>query len=105
MKNLEVSELLNEIADYLELKEERFKVRAYRKAALTINSLPEEIEEIWKKGKLEEIPSVGEGIAKKISDFLENGSSSYLEKLKKQTPVDMESLGQVEGLGAKTIAK
>jgi len=105
MKNLEVSELLNEIADYLELKEERFKVRAYRKAALTINSLSEDIEGIWEKGSLEEIPSVGEGIAKKISDFLENGSSSYLEKLKKQTPVDMESLGQIEGLGPKTVAK
>lgn len=105
MKNLEVSELLNEIADYLELEEERFKVMAYRKAALTINSLSEDVEEIWKKGKLKEIPGVGEGIAKKISDFLQYGRSVYLEKLKKQTPVDMESLGQVEGLGAKTIAK
>ena len=105
MKNQEVSELLNEIADYLELKEETFKVRAYRKAALVIQSLSDDIEEIWRKGKLEEIPSVGEGIAKKISDFLENGHSSYLEKLKKQTPVDMESLGQIGGLGPKTIAK
>ena len=105
MKNLEVSELLNEIADYLELKEERFKVRAYRKAALVIHSLSEDIAEVWKKGKLEEIPSVGEGIAKKISDFLQDGKSAYLEKLKTQTPVDMESLGQIEGLGAKTIAK
>jgi len=105
MKNLEVSELLNEIADYLELKEERFKVRAYRKAALTINSLSEDIAGIWEKDKLEEIPSVGEGIAKKISDFLQNGKSAYLEKLKTQTPVDMESLGQVEGLGPKTVAK
>ena len=105
MKNLEIAELLNEIADYLELKEEKFKIRAYRKAALVIQSLSGDIEEIWEKGKLEGIPSVGEGIAKKISDFLQDGKSAYLEKLKKQTPVDMESLGQIEGLGSKTVAK
>lgn len=105
MKNREVSGLLNEIADYLELKEVPFKPRAYRKSALVIQSLSENIVEIWEKGRLEDIPSVGEGIAKKISDFLKNGKSSYLEKLKKQTPVDMEELGQIEGLGPKTISR
>ncbi len=105
MKNNEVSELLNEIADILELKEVPFKPAAYRKAALVIESLSKDIEDVWKKGRLEEISGVGEGIAKKISDFLENGKSSYLEKLKKQTPVDIEDLGKVEGLGPKTIAK
>jgi DNA polymerase (family 10) len=105
MKNNEVAELLEEIADLLELKEVPFKPAAYRKAAMIIESLSEDIEEIWKKGKLEEIPSVGKGISKKISDFLEDGKSSYLEKLKKQTPVDIEELGKIEGLGPKTIAK
>ena len=39
MKNIEVAELLNEIADYLEFANEPFKVRAYRKAALVIEGL------------------------------------------------------------------
>ena len=70
MKNIEVAELLNEIADYLEFEEEPFKVRAYRKAALTIESLSEDIEQVWKDKKLIELPGIGEGIAKKIDDFV-----------------------------------
>jgi len=105
MKNHEVAELLNEIADLLEIQDIQFKPRAYRKAAFVIDGLSEDIEEIWKKNKLDDIPAVGEGIAKKISDFLEHNTSSYLEKLKKQVPVDIEELGKVEGLGPKTIMK
>ena len=106
MKNHEVAELLNDIADVLEIKGELvFKIRAYRKAALVIDSLSEDIDEINKEGKLDDIPSVGEGIAKKIKEFLETGHSKSFEKLKKQTPVDIEELGQVEGLGPKTILK
>ena len=39
MKNIEVAELLNEIANYLEFADDTFRVRAYRKAALVINGL------------------------------------------------------------------
>ena len=75
MKNLEVAKLLNEIADYLEFADDTFRVRAYRKAALVIEGLSEDIEQIWKNRKLEDLPGVGEGIAKKIDDFLKTGHS------------------------------
>src|SRR3989338_8350456 len=107
MKNREVAELLNKIADYLELEEDTFRVRAYRKAALVIEGLSEDIEEIAKKGieALEELPGIGEGIAKKIIDFLENGKSKHLQELKKKTPIDMEGLRELGGVGPKTILK
>ncbi|MBI4143303.1 PHP domain-containing protein [Candidatus Woesearchaeota archaeon] len=105
MKNLEVAELLNEIADYLEFGNEPFKVRAYRKAALVIEGLSEDIENVWKENQLEELPGIGEGIAKKIDDFLENSKSKYLEGLKKSTPINIEQLGSISGLGPKTIMK
>ena len=105
MKNIEVAELLNEIADYLEFANEPFKVRAYRKAALVVEGLSEDVEQVWKENKLMELPGIGEGIAKKIDDFLRNGKSKYLEELKKKTPVDMEQLGKIEGIGPKTILK
>jgi len=105
MKNIEVAELLNEIADYLEFANEPFKVRAYRKAALVIEGLSEDIEQVWKENKLMDLPGVGEGIAKKIDDFLKNGKSGYLEGLKKATPVDMGQLGTIEGIGPKIILK
>jgi len=105
MKNIEVAELLSEIADYLEFANEPFKVRAYRKAALVIEGLSESIEQVWKDNKLEELPGVGEGIAKKIDEFLRTGKLKHLEDLKKKTPVDMEGLGKIEGIGPKTILK
>src|SRR3989338_6846905 len=105
MKNLEVAELLNGIADYLEFQEEPFKVRAYRKAALVIEGLSEDIKQIWKENRLTELPGIGEGIAKKISEFLETSKLKYLQELKKATPVDMEHLGLIEGIGPKTIFK
>jgi len=51
MKNHEVAELLRNIAQLLEIKNELiFKIRAYEKAALNINNLEEDIEDVWKKG-------------------------------------------------------
>ena len=105
MKNLEVAELLNEIADYLEFANEPFKVRAYRKAALVIEGLSEDIEQVWKENRLTDLPGIGEGISKKIDEFLKTGKLKYLAELKKKTPVDMESLGKIEGIGPKTIMK
>ena len=105
MKNLEVAELLNEIADYLEFEEDSFRVRAYRKAALVIEGMSEDIDQVWKENKLTELPGIGEGIAKKIDEFLKTGRLKYLDELKKKTPVDMEALGRIEGIGPKTILK
>jgi len=106
MKNHEVAELLRNIAQLLEIKGELvFKIRAYEKAALVIDNLDEGIEEVWKQGRLDDIPGVGEALTKKISEFLETGKLEYYEKLKKEVPVNMEELGRVPGLGPKTIMK
>ncbi len=107
MKNTEVSEILYRVADFLELQDEiRFKFLAYRKAARTIESLSSDIADIYKKGgikALEEIPSVGKGIAESIEEILKTGKLKYLEDLKKKTPIDVENLVNIEGLGPKRI--
>lgn len=106
MKNHEVAELLRNIAQLLEIKGELvFKIRAYEKAALVIDNLDDDIEEVWKQGKLDDIPGVGEALTKKIGEFLETGKLEYYEKLKEEVPVNMEELGRVPGLGPKTIMK
>jgi len=105
MKNLEVAEILNELADYLEFADDTFRVRAYRKAALVVEGLSEDIGQVWKENRLMDLPGIGEGIAKKIDEFLKTGKLKYLEELKRKTPVDMEQLGAIEGIGPKTILK
>ncbi|MBD3155393.1 MAG: DNA polymerase/3'-5' exonuclease PolX [Candidatus Aenigmarchaeota archaeon] len=103
MDNLKVAEILEEIADMLDIKGEKYKPRAYRRAALSVRSLSEDIKKIKERGELKEIPGVGKAIEGKIEEILESGSSKYLDDLKQEIPVDVDSLLSVEGVGPKTI--
>lgn len=107
MKNTEVAEFLYKIADLLELQGEiRFKFLAYRRAAQTIESLSRDIEDIYKKESLDglrEIPGVGKDIALRIEEILKTGKLKYLDELKRNTPIDVDSLMNLEGLGPKRI--
>ncbi len=102
MKNQLVAQILNEVADMLDMEGVEFKPRAYRRAARTIESLAEPIEQIYAEGKLEDLPGVGEAIAKKIEEIIETGSLKYRNELKAKTPVDLEGILAVEGIGPKT---
>ncbi len=107
MKNQELAKILEEIAVYLEMEDEViFKIRAYENAAQSISSMPEDIEEVYKKGGisvLQELPNIGKGLAEKIEEFLTTGKIKYHEELKRKIPVDVSSLKKIEGLGPKKI--
>ncbi|MEW6062944.1 MAG: DNA polymerase/3'-5' exonuclease PolX [Nanoarchaeota archaeon] len=106
MKNQEIAALFYEIADILEIKNIQWKPRAYRKAAQTIESLAEPIENIYKKGgikSLKEIPGVGQGIAEKIEEYLKTGHIKEMEILKKSLPTGLDELMQISSLGPKKI--
>ena len=102
MKNLEVAQTLNEIADLLEIKGVQFKPIAYRRAAETVNSLSKPIENL-NENELIELPGIGKSIAKKILQIDKTGLLPYFEDLKKDCPIDYESLLAVEGIGPKTV--
>jgi DNA polymerase (family 10) len=102
MKNRQVARILYEIADLLDLEGVAFKPRAYRRAAQAVESLVEPIEEIAAAGRLEELPGVGEAIAKKIAEIAETGHLAYHDELKAELPIDLVRLTQVEGVGPKT---
>ncbi len=105
MKKKKVSSMLYEIADLLELKNEEFKPRAYRRAARNVEALSEDIMKMHDEGRLQDIEGVGEGIAGKIADFLDEGKSPYLEDLKEELPKGLEEMMDVPGLGPKTVMK
>ena len=104
MKNMKVATILYEVADLLEMKEEQFKPRAYRKAAGTVESLSKPIEELDQE-ELTKLPGIGKSIAEKIEEIIETGSLEYYENLKKEFAIDFESLHFVEGLGPKKIKR
>ncbi|MBI4085238.1 MAG: DNA polymerase/3'-5' exonuclease PolX [Candidatus Liptonbacteria bacterium] len=106
--NFEISKILREIGEYLEMQNVPFKPRAYEKAALAVQELDEETTDLYKEGglkALEEIPGVGASIAEKIEELLKTGRLKYYEGLKKKAPVDLSSLTSVEGLGPKSISR
>ena len=99
-----VASVLNQVADLMEIEAVDFRTLAYRKAAHTVENLSEDIEDIRKEGRLQELPGIGAKIAKKIEEIVDTGGSlEYLENLKKEFPVDYDALIAVEGLGPKSI--
>ena len=106
MKNQEVAQILFEIGEFLELREIPFKPAAYQQAAIAIDNMEEDIFDLYKKEGLkglQKLPGVGKSIAEKIEEFLKTGKIKYLKELKKESPIDLENLTKVEGLGVKRI--
>jgi DNA polymerase (family X) len=102
MKNKEVANILQSIADILDIQEVKFKPIAYRRAAQAILEA-KDIEVIYSVGELQNIPGVGKHIAEKIVEILDTGKLQYYEKLKKQVRVDIQSLRSIPGLGFRRI--
>lgn len=103
MRNAEVAELLDKLGELVEANgEDRFKVIAYHRAATTIRNLDEDIEKVWKEKRLQDIKYVGEGIAKKIDEYLNTGKLQLLERLKEKTPPGVPLLMKVQGVGPRT---
>jgi DNA polymerase (family 10) len=104
--NQEIAKIFYTIADILEMKNVPFKPRAYQKVAMALESLGEEVGEIYKKGgrkALRKIPGVGESIADHIEELIKTGRLKEYRRLKKQFPVDVESITAIEGVGPKII--
>ncbi len=106
--NQELANVFYEIADILEIKKVQWKPQAYRKAARAIESLGEDIKEVYeKKGEkgLEEIPGVGEAISKKIIEYIKTEKIKKLEELRKTIPKGVIELMKVQGIGVKKALK
>lgn len=88
--NQKIIKILYKIAELLDIKGIKFKVKAYRKAAKAIESLNLNIREIYKKEGLKglkKIKGVGESIAKKIEEYLMRGRIKYLKELEEETAI------------------
>lgn len=106
MRNHDVAELLEKLSLLSEAAgEDRFKAIAYRRASTSIKNLGEDVEDVWKRGELDQIQYVGEGIAKKIDEYLRTGKLEFLEKLEKKVPAGAVELMQVQGIGPRTAYK
>ena len=103
--NKELAKIFYEIANFLEMEKVQFRPQAYQKVAIVLEGLEEDIEKIYKEGGKEalekQIPGVGKNIAEKIEEYLKTGKIKYYEELKKKTPIKMEEIMAIEGMGPK----
>ncbi|OGD26209.1 MAG: DNA polymerase III [Candidatus Aminicenantes bacterium RBG_19FT_COMBO_65_30] len=104
MKNREVAAMFDRIADALEIKGETgFKVVAYSKAARILLDMTEDVETVAREGRLETIPGIGEGLAKKIVEYLDMGTMSKYREVMAGVPETLLGLLEIQGLGGKTV--
>ncbi|OGM90243.1 DNA polymerase III [Candidatus Wolfebacteria bacterium RBG_13_41_7] len=106
MISQEISKIFQNIALYFEMDGVAFKPQAYEKAAINLETLSEDVKDIYKKGgreALEEIPGVGKNIADKIIEYIKTGKIREYQALKKKIPVNINELILVEGIGPKGV--
>lgn len=104
MKNQELAKIFNSMAQYLEMDGVAFKPYAYQRAAISLETLKEDVGEIYRNGGIKallEIPGVGKAIADHIEEYLKTGKIKHYEDYKKKLPLKIDELIRVEGMGPK----
>ncbi len=103
--NGEISRVLNELADLLDIKgDNQFRVRAYRNAARSVETLPKPAGELLAEGTdLSSFPGIGGAIADKIQQLVETGTISQLDALKKEIPEELLELLKIPELGPRRV--
>ncbi|MEW6374279.1 MAG: helix-hairpin-helix domain-containing protein, partial [Thermodesulfobacteriota bacterium] len=105
MKNKELADLFEKMADILEFKDENpFKISAYRKASRIIGDLTQDIKEITESGKLKDIPGIGEGMAQKIVEYLKTGKIAKFEEVREGVSDELIAIMEIPGMGPKTLS-
>jgi DNA polymerase (family 10) len=100
----EIVQILEEMADLLELKGENpFRVRAYRNGARALLNLSADLEQLVENEGLIEIKGIGEHLAKSIALLVKKGHLPDYEKLKASVPKNLLKLLNVQGLGPKKV--
>ena len=107
MNNAQIAETFESIAGLLEMKGEKvFTIRAYQRAARTIERLPMELGDMLREQQdLRDIPGIGKAISEKIAEMVQTDSLQYYDRLKAEFPDGILDVMQIPGLGPKTVRR
>lgn len=104
--NNEIAEKLREIYRLMQLAgENRFRAIAFDRAAQTIESLNEDINEYIESDTLTDIKGIGNSIAEDIKSYAGTGEIEVLVALRERIPEGVIQWLNISGLGPKNIAK
>ena len=104
LTNQQIAELLENMGSLLEMKGDTvFKIRAYQRAARTIEHLPVPLAESIDSGEdITKIPGIGKAISEKIAEFIGTGKVAAFQKLLGELPPGVLDLKNIPGIGPKT---
>lgn len=103
MVNKEIAGQFNLLAALMELHgENTFKIKAYTNAYQSLRKWDHPLSEMT-DAEITAIPGIGASTAAKIRDIITKGTMEPLEKLKAITPLGIQQLLAVKGLGPKKI--
>ena len=102
--NEQIAELFENMGSLLEMKGDTiFKIRAYQRAARTIEQLSLPLAQAVENGEdLTKIPGVGKAISEKITEFIGTGQVAAYQKLLEELPTGVLDLKDIPGIGPKT---
>jgi DNA polymerase (family 10) len=103
--NRQVATIFRSIAERLAVQRANpYRVRAYRKAADSIETLEEDIADVASRQALEDIDGVGRDLADKIEEFLRTGTIQAYEALKTPLPEAVQAWARLPGLSESLVA-
>ncbi len=105
LSNAEIAHQLTALAQLLSAQGENpYKVRAYRRAAETIASLSESIDQLVHSGAdLTTYPGIGNAISGAIGEIVRHGTLKKLESLRTEVSPELAALGEYPRLDPKRV--
>ncbi|KAF2991474.1 DNA polymerase/3'-5' exonuclease PolX (plasmid) [Methylocystis sp. MJC1] len=105
VQNAEIASMFDQAAELLEIKGANpFRIRAYRRAARTIENLPTSVAAMLAAEQdLSDLPGVGEDLAEKIGSIVKAGRFDLLEELKQELPGKLVEFLTIPGIGPKRV--
>lgn len=103
MDNYGIADQLSLLSKLMDIHgDNAFKAKSYASAAFTIEKLEKQLEEIPRE-KIAGLRGIGESVAKKIIELLDNSELSALQELLEKTPDGVVEMMNIKGLGPKKI--
>src|SRR5579872_4915117 len=105
MLNEEVARIFENMARVLAFKgQDRFRIMAYERAAVSLRDLDEDLAKISAAGNLKDIPGVGHDLAEMIEEYVNTRTIRRYERECRGIPEGLIELMAIPGLGPKTLA-
>ena len=104
MSNQEITRLLKNIAAAYSIKDDkkfRFQILAYQKAADTVEHLNTELEDHYRNGTLNTVPSIGVSIRSHLENLFKKGKVSHFDWVLKDIPEAVFPLLDIPSFGPK----